>query len=109
MTTLSVDPVLVWAITLLVCSTLTPALSLTVASPGLARSRAPSALVMASTGIFTVVLLPRVPPNSSTGRSSLSAMSNATAPRLAAMPALSPNWQVPRSTNTTDPCTGRPS
>ncbi len=109
MTTLSVDPVVVWAMTLLVLSTLTPALSLMTVWAGLARSRAPSALLTLTTGILTSVVLPRVPPNSSTGRSTLSATISATAPRLAAIVCLSPNWQEPRSTRTTAPDTGRPS
>ncbi len=79
MTTSCVDPVLVCAMTLWVRSTRTPALSLTVAGPGLARSRVPSSLLMPTTGMETLDVSPRVP--SVTTPSSLLATISATAPR----------------------------
>ena len=106
-TTSAVDPVLVWAMTLRVCSTRTPALSLMVASPGAPRSRSPDSLVMLMTGIFGLVFSPSVPPISSP--SSLLATINATAPRSAATACFAENWQAPRSTSTTAPWTGSPS
>src|ERR1700739_2143370 len=106
-TTSVVDPVLVCAMTLRALKLWTLALSLMVVGPGCTRSCAPMDLVTLTTGIFTSVSDPRVPPICCS--SALSATIIATAPRWAAASSFWANGQVPRSTSTTAPCTGGPS
>ena len=83
------------------------AASVIVAGPGAARRRAPSALLTLITGIVTSVFSPRVPPIFSS--STLLATIIATAPSFVAMACFSEKGQLPRSTSTTDPLTGKPS
>ena len=104
-TTSLVEPVLVCAITLRACMVLVSAENCTVAGPTVVRSSAPSALVTLTTGILTSVVSPRVPPIFSS--TTLSATTIATAPRCAAAVSFWVNGQVPRSTSTTAPLTGR--
>ena len=80
MTTSSVDPVRVWAMTFRVVWVRTPALSVMVAWPGCAHIRAPSALLTLITGILTSVFSPNVAPGCSP--STLFATIRATAPPL---------------------------
>ena len=97
---------MVWAITLRTSILVVLAASTTVAGPGAARNRAPSALLTLITGIVTSVPDPRVPPIFSS--STLLATTIATAPSLAATACFSAKGQLPRSTSTTAPLTGKP-
>ncbi len=106
-TTFSMEPVSVWAITLREWIFLVSALSFKVASPWCSRSFAPCALVMETTGSFTSASTPRVPPIFSS--STLSATISALAPLAAAAASFSENGHSPRSTSTTAPSTGSPS
>ena len=107
MTTSAPDPVVVWAITLRVVIVTTRASSTTVAGPGSARSRAPCALLTLITGMPAAASSPRVPPIFSS--STLLATTSATAPSLATTSCFCAKGQMPRSTSTTAPATGRPS
>ena len=87
MTTLSVAPVLVWAITLRVFTCSTFASAMTVAVPVSDRSLAPSALVTLITGIVISSLSSILPLNIFSSTSL--AMTTATAPRSVAATAFS--------------------
>ena len=104
-TTSLVDPVLVCAITLRAWMVLVSALSCSVAGPCIVRSSAPSDLVTLTTGILTSVVSPKVPPIFSS--MALSAKTIATAPCSTAAFSFWANGQVPRSTSTTAPLTGK--
>src|SRR6202008_1027945 len=104
-TTSFVKPVLVCYMTLRALMVLVSAESFTVAGPEVRRSATPSGLVTLTTGILTSVSSPKVPPMCSS--TTLSAMIIATAPRCTAAASFWANGQVPRSTSTTAPLTGR--
>ncbi len=104
-TTSCSDPVLVCAITLRALKLCALAVSLMMVGPGCPRSCTPTDLVTLSTGIFTSVDGPSVPPICCS--STLSAMIIATAPRCAATSSFCANGHVPRSSRITAPCTGR--